>query len=108
MAKFGMSMCVLGHAEEFRDVGIAVNALWPRTVIATAAVQNLLGGDETIRRSRKPSIMADAAYAILTKPSRSFTGNFCIDDEVLRAAGVTDLDQYANVPGVELLPDFFV
>jgi citronellol/citronellal dehydrogenase len=108
LAKYGMSLCVLGHAEEFRPDGIAVNALWPRTVIATAAVQNLLGGDETINRSRKPEIMADAAYAILTKPSREFTGNFCIDDDTLRAAGVTNLDVYSNVPDAELLPDFFV
>jgi len=108
LAKYGMSLCVLGHAEELKDDGIAVNALWPRTVIATAAVQNLLGGDETMRRSRKPEIMADAAHAILTKPSRSFTGNFCIDDEVLRAAGVTDLEQYSCTPGSELAPDFFV
>ncbi|MCE9671860.1 NAD(P)-dependent oxidoreductase [Myxococcus stipitatus] len=108
MAKYGMSMCVLGMAEELRSEGIAVNALWPRTVIATAAVQNLLGGDETIRGSRKPEIMADAAYAILTKPSRSFTGNFCIDEDVLRAEGVTDLDQYQSVPGAELFPDYFI
>ncbi|MBM4363242.1 MAG: NAD(P)-dependent oxidoreductase [Deltaproteobacteria bacterium] len=108
LAKFGMSLCVLGHAEEFRPDGIAVNALWPRTVIATAAVQNLLGGDETVRRSRRPEIMADAAHHILTRPSREFTGNFCIDDEVLAAAGVTDLSQYSYVPGADLLPDFFV
>jgi citronellol/citronellal dehydrogenase len=108
LAKYGMSLVTLGHAEEFRPDGIAVNALWPRTVIATAAVKNLLGGDESIQRSRKPEIMADAAYVILTKPSREFTGNFCIDDETLRSAGVTDLDQYALVPGVEPLPDFFV
>jgi len=108
MAKYGMSMCVLGMAEELRSEGIAVNALWPRTVIATAAVQNLLGGDETIRGSRKPEIMADAAYAILTKPSRSFTGNFCIDEDVLRAEGVTDLDKYQSVPGAELFPDYFI
>jgi citronellol/citronellal dehydrogenase len=99
---------VLGHAEELKDDGIAVNALWPRTVIATAAVQNLLGGDEAMRRSRKPEIMADAAYAILTKPSRSFTGNFCIDDDVLRSAGVTDLERYSCIPGSELAPDFFI
>jgi citronellol/citronellal dehydrogenase len=108
MAKFGMSMCVLGMAEELRPDGIAVNALWPRTVIATAAVQNLLGGDEAMRGSRKPEIMADAAYAILTRPSREFTGNFCIDEEVLRADGITDLDRYAVTPGAALLPDFFV
>jgi citronellol/citronellal dehydrogenase len=108
LAKYGMSLCVLGHAEEFKDDGIAVNALWPRTVIATAAVQNLLGGDETMRRSRKPEIMADAAHYILTRPSRSFTGNFCIDDETMRAAGVTDLEPYSCIPGSELAPDFFV
>ncbi|RKH68685.1 NAD(P)-dependent oxidoreductase [Corallococcus interemptor] len=108
IAKYGMSLCALGMAEELKDDGIAVNTLWPRTVIATAAVQNLLGGDDTIKGSRKPEIMADAAYAILTKPSRSFTGNFCIDDEVLRAAGVTNFDQYQSVPGAELLPDFFL
>ncbi|MBZ4422670.1 NAD(P)-dependent oxidoreductase [Myxococcus sp. RHSTA-1-4] len=108
MAKFGMSMCVLGMAEEFRDEGIAVNAIWPRTVIATAAVQNLLGGDETIRGSRSPEVMADAAYAILTKPSRQFTGNFCIDEDVLRAEGVTDFSKYQMVPGAELLPDYFI
>jgi len=108
LAKYGMSLCALGHAEEFRDDGIAVNTLWPRTVIATAAVQNLLGGEETMRRSRKPEIMADAAHVILTRPSRSFTGNFCVDDDVLRSVGVTDLDKYACTPGVDLVPDFFV
>jgi len=108
MAKFGMSMCVLGMAGEFRERGIAVNALWPRTTIATAAVQNLLGGDELTRRSRKPDIMADAAHVILTKPSRVFTGNFCIDDEVLESAGITDLTIYSVDPSVDLMPDFFV
>jgi citronellol/citronellal dehydrogenase len=108
IAKFGMSMCVLGMAGEFREQGIAVNALWPRTTIATAAVRNLLGGDELIRRSRKPDIMGDAAHLILTKPSREFTGNFCIDDEVLEAAGVGDLTVYAVDPSVEQAPDFFV
>ncbi len=107
IAKYGMSMCVLGMAGEFRDRGIAVNALWPRTTIATAAV-NMLGGDDMMRRSRKPAIMADAAYAILTRRSREFTGNFCIDDEVLEAAGITDLSGYAVDPGAELAPDFFV
>lgn len=108
MAKFGMSMCVLGMAGEFRKDGIAVNALWPRTTIATAAVQNLLGGDEMSRRSRKPEIMGDAAHVILTKPSREFTGNFCIDDEVLESAGVSDLSRYAVDSSLELMPDFFV
>lgn len=108
LAKYGMSLVALGHAEEFRALGIAVNTLWPRTVIATAAVQNLLGGDEVMKRARKPEIMADAAHVILTKPSREFTGNFCIDDDVLRAAGVSDLDSYSCEPGSALLPDFFV
>lgn len=108
IAKFGMSLCVLGMAEEFKNDGIAVNALWPRTVIATSAVQNLLGGDEVMKGSRTAEIMADAAHAVLTKPSRETTGNYFIDEEVLRVAGVTDFDKYANVPGAELLPDFFV
>ena len=108
IAKYGMSLCVLGMAEEFRADGIAVNALWPRTVIATAAVRNLLGGDATIRGSRSPEIMGDAAYAILTKPSRETTGHFFVDDEVLAAEGVTDLSKYQMVPGASLLPDFFV
>ena len=108
MAKYGMSLCVLGMAGEFREQGIAVNALWPRTAIATAAVQNLLGGDEITRRSRKPEMMADAAHVILTRPSREFTGNFCVDDEVLESAGVTDLAPYAVDPAAELVPDFFV
>jgi citronellol/citronellal dehydrogenase len=108
MAKYGMSMCVLGMAGEFKSVGIAFNALWPRTVIATAAVQNLLGGDATIRASRKPEIMADAAYVILTRPARECTGNFFIDDEVLASEGVTNLDKYAQDPTAKLLPDFFV
>jgi citronellol/citronellal dehydrogenase len=108
MAKYGMSMCVLGMAEELKEEGIAVNALWPRTVIATAAVQNLLGGDESIRHSRRPEIMADAAYAIITKPSRTFTGRFCIDEDVLRAEGVRDFARYQAVPGAELMPDYFL
>jgi citronellol/citronellal dehydrogenase len=108
MSKFGMSMCVLGMAEELREQGIAVNALWPKTVIATAAVQNLLGGDEIIRRCRKPAIVADAAYAILTRDSRTCTGNFFVDEEVLKEEGVTDLDVYAVTPGESLAPDFFL
>jgi citronellol/citronellal dehydrogenase len=108
MAKFGMSMCVLGMAEELRPAGIAVNALWPRTVIATSAVQNLLGGDAAMRGARSPEIMADAAHAILTKPSREVTGNFFIDEDVLRAEGVTDLSKYQLMPGETLIPDFFV
>lgn len=108
MAKFGMSMCVLGMAGEFAKDGIAINALWPRTAIATAAVRNLLGGDEAVQACRKPEILADAAYIILNKPSREFTGQFCIDDDVLISAGITDLEQYAVTPGIPLQPDFFV
>ena len=108
LAKYGMSMCVLGHAEEFREVGIAVNALWPRTMIATAAVKNLLGGDDAVKSSRTPEIMGDAAYAIFIKPSRTFTGNFCIDDEILKAEGVTDFDKYAVEPGHDLVQDIFL
>lgn len=108
MAKFGMSLCVLGMAGEFRKQGLAVNALWPRTTIATAAVGNLLGGEEMLRHSLKPEIMADAAHVILTKPSDEFTGNFCIDDEVLEGAGVTDIEKYRVDPDKEPHPDFFV
>ena len=108
MAKFGMSLCVLGMAEEFRAQGVAVNGLWPRTVIATAAVLNLLGGEAAVRQSRKPEIMADAAQAILVRPSRDCTGNFFIDEEVLASAGITNLDSYAVNPGSELIPDLFL
>ena len=108
MAKFGMSMCVLGMAGEFREAGVAVNALWFRTTIATAAIKNLLGGEEAISRSRTPEIAADAAHAILTRPSREATGQFFIDEDVLREAGVTDFDVYAVTPGAELMPDFFI
>jgi citronellol/citronellal dehydrogenase len=107
IAKFGMSMCVLGMAEELRERGIAVNALWPRTVIDTAAL-NLLGGDELARHARKPEIVADAARLVLLRDSRACTGNFFVDDEVLRAEGVADLSGYAAVPGNELVTDFFV
>jgi len=106
IAKYGMSLCVLGMAEEFRDEGIAVNALWPRTVILTAALKMIPGLDHSC--TRKPEIMADAAYAVLTRPSREQTGQFLIDDEVLATAGITDLDQYATQPGRPLIPDFFV
>jgi citronellol/citronellal dehydrogenase len=108
LAKFGMSLCVLGMAEELRADGIAVNALWPRTVIATAAVRNLLGGEEAIRGSRRPEIMADAAHAILTQRSRDLTGRFLIDEDGLREEGVTDLTPYAVEPGAKLISDFFV
>jgi citronellol/citronellal dehydrogenase len=107
MAKYGMSMCVLGMAAEFKDEGVAVNALWPRTTIATAAI-NMVGGEDMMRQSRKPEIMADAAHAILTSDSRSCTGNFFIDEELLRSRGVTDFEQYAMEKGVEPLPDYFL
>jgi citronellol/citronellal dehydrogenase len=108
LAKYGMSLCVLGLAEELRRDGIAVNALWPRTVIRTAAVQNLLGGDAVMARARSPEIVADAAHVVLTAKSRELSGQFLIDEEVLRGAGVSDFSQYADVPDAELLPDFFV
>jgi citronellol/citronellal dehydrogenase len=108
MAKFGMSMVVLGLAGELREQGIAVNALWPRTLIATAAVQNLLGGGDMMRRGRKPEIVADAAYAIFSKPAHQFTGNFVIDDTFLAANGVTDFERYRVDPSEPLVEDFFV
>jgi len=107
MAKYGMSMCVLGMAEEFRADGIAVNALWPRTVINTAALAMIPGVDP--KRCRTPEILADAAHAILRRDARRHTGNFYIDEEVLAAEGVTDLDRYAVVPGTQrFLPDLFL
>jgi citronellol/citronellal dehydrogenase len=108
MAKFGMSLVVLGLAGELRQQGIAVNALWPRTTIATAAVQNLLGGDSLMRASRTPEIIADAAYCIFSKPSKSFTGHFLIDDTFLAGEGVTDFDRYRVDPSQRLFVDFFV
>ena len=107
MAKYGMSMCVLGMAAEFKEDGIGINALWPRTTIATAAI-NMVGGEEMMRQSRKPEIMSDAAHAILTSDSRACTGNFFIDEELLRSRGVSDFEQYAMVKGETLLPDFFL
>ena len=110
MAKYGMSMCVLGMAEEFKAQGIGVNALWPRTVIATSAVMNLLGGETVIAASRKPEIIADAAHIILTKDAKTFSGNFCIDEEVLLTNGVSiaDLSKYLMTPGTDPLPDYFL
>jgi citronellol/citronellal dehydrogenase len=108
MAKFGMSLVVLGLAGELRSKGIAVNALWPRTVIATAAVQNLLGGEAVMQRARKPEIVADAAYAIFAKPAREFTGRFLIDDSFLVESGVRDLERYRIDPTQQLAADFFV
>jgi len=106
MAKYGMSMCVLGMAEEFRGK-VAVNALWPRTAIATAAIK-MIGGDPAMKMSRKPEIMADAAHAILVRPGKDVTGRFFIDDEVLAEEGVTDLTHYAVDPSSKLMPDFFL
>jgi citronellol/citronellal dehydrogenase len=107
MAKYGMSMCTLGHAAEFKRHGIAVNSLWPRTVIATAALQMIPGVD--VARARKPEIMADAAHAVLTRDAKELTGQFLIDDEVLAHSGITDLDRYAVTPGNrDFLPDFFI
>ena len=108
MAKFGMSMCVLGMSEEFRADGIAFNALWPRTGIATAAIQFALAGEEGMRQCRTVDIMADAAHAIFEKPARSFTGNFLIDDTFLYAEGERDFDKYRVDPTQPLMPDFFV
>jgi citronellol/citronellal dehydrogenase len=108
MAKFGMSLVVLGLAGELRPKGIAVNALWPRTTIATSAIRNLLGGDEVVRRSRAPDIVADAAYGIFAKPAKSFTGHFLIDDSFLASEGVADFDRYRVDPTRPLQADFFV
>jgi citronellol/citronellal dehydrogenase len=108
MSKFGMSMVVLGLAAELRAQGIAVNALWPRTTIATAAIRNLLGGDQMMRRSRRPEILAEAAYRIFAKPARSFSGQFLIDDTFLAAEGVADLEPFRMDPQAPLASDFFV
>src|SRR5215813_12604116 len=107
LAKYSMSVYAWAMAAEFKDK-IAFNCLWPRTGIATAAIQNILGGEDGMKRCRKPEIMADAAHAILNRPARQCTGNFFIDDEVLAAEGVSDLDRYAVSPGTKLMPDFFV
>ena len=108
LSKYGMSLCMLGLAEEYRAHGIACNSLWPRTTIATAAVEFALGGPEMMRRSRKPEIVADAAHAILTRPARECTGQFFIDDSVLAAAGVRDFAHYSVEPGAVLLGDLFI
>ena len=108
IAKYGMSLCALGFAAELREDGIASNALWPRTLIATAAVQNLLGGDEAMAASRKPQLYADAAYAVITRPSRECTGNTFLCEDVLAEEGVTDMDLYAYVPGSTPQVDLFV
>jgi citronellol/citronellal dehydrogenase len=108
IAKFGMSMCTLGMSAELAEIGVAVNSLWPLTTIDTAAVRNVLGGDSMAKVSRTPEIVADAAIAILKRRSRECTGNFFIDEEVLRAEGVTDFSKYAITPESPLMPDFFV
>jgi citronellol/citronellal dehydrogenase len=108
IAKYGMSLVVLGLAGELRDKGIAVNALWPRTTIATSAIKNLLGGERVMRMSRTPAIMADAAYRVFHKPAKSFTGNFLIDDSFLAGEGVTDFEPYRVDASEPLVPTFFV
>ncbi|MEZ5996552.1 MAG: NAD(P)-dependent oxidoreductase [Hyphomonadaceae bacterium] len=108
MAKYGMSMCVLGMAEEFKDDGVAFNALWPRTGVATAAIEFALAGGEGMKHCRTPDIIADAAYAIFNKPARECTGNFFIDDVLLYAEGERDFDKYRVDPSKDLMPDFFV
>ena len=107
MSKYGMSLCVLGMSEEFKEQGLGVNALWPKTVIATAAI-NMLGGMVKAEQCRKDSIMGDAAYEIFTRDAKSCSGNFFIDEEVLREGGVEDFDQYAVAPGSPLAPDLFL
>ncbi|KUI29208.1 NAD(P)-dependent oxidoreductase [Mycobacterium sp. GA-2829] len=108
MAKFGMTLCALGIAEEMRSHGIASNTLWPRTTVATAAVRNLLGGDEVMARSRKPEVYADAAYAVLSKPAREYTGHTLLCEDVLVESGVPDLSAYDCIPGSELEVDLWV
>ena len=107
IAKFGMSLCVLGMSGEYSGK-IGINALWPRTTIATAAVQNLLGGDSIMNASRIPEILADAAYYILKRDAKITTGNYFVDDELLASEGITDLSRYAYAPGHDLAPDFFI
>lgn len=108
LAKYSMSVYAWAMAEEFKDKGIAFNCLWPRTAIATAAIQNVLAGEEGLKHCRKPEIMGDAAYAIFNRPAKTCTGNFFIDDDVLASEGVTNFDRYAVSPGTSLMPDFFV
>jgi NAD(P)-dependent dehydrogenase (short-subunit alcohol dehydrogenase family) len=108
MAKYGMTLCALGIAEEMRAHGIASNTLWPRTMVATAAVQNLLGGDESMKRSRKPEVYSDSAYVILSQPAREYTGHTLLCEDVLLESGVTDLSVYDCIPGSDLGVDFWV
>jgi citronellol/citronellal dehydrogenase len=108
LAKYGMTLCALGFAAHLKEDGVASNTLWPRTLIATAAVQNLLGGDEAMKRSRRPELYADAAYAVITRPSRECTANTYLCEDVLKEEGITDMDRYAYVPGSEPQVDLFV
>tara|TARA_A100001015_G_C15038608_1_gene737970 strand:- start:1483 stop:2304 length:822 start_codon:yes stop_codon:yes gene_type:complete len=108
IAKYGMSMCVLGMAGEFKKDGIAVNAIWPKTAISTAAIEFALGGKEMLKKCRKDSIMADAAYWVLTQESKKCTGNFFIDEDILKNNGVIDFTKYAVDPSQELLMDFYI
>ena len=108
LAKYAMSVWVLGMSAEFAEQGVAFNALWPRTTVATAAVRNLLGGQAMANASREPAVMGDAAHAILTRDSRAYTGNFTTDEEILAEEGITDLEKYAVKPGTPLQPDFFL
>ena len=108
MSKYGMSMVALGLAEELKPHRIGVNALWPKTTIATAAIQNVVGGDVLMQRSRKPEIVADAVFHILQRPSTECTGNFFIDEDILREKGVTDFESYSVNPGQKLMPDLFL
>ena len=108
LAKYAMSVWVLGMSAEFAKQGVAFNALWPQTAIATAAVRNLLGGEKAINASRKPEIMGEAAWAVLTRDSRACTGNFFTDEAILAEEGETDMDKYAVKPGTPLFPDFFL
>ena len=108
ISKYGMSMCVLGHAAELAKYNIAVNALWPRTMIDSSAVRNLLGGESSVAHARTPEILADAAWYILTEPSKECTGNFFIDDEVLMKNGICDFTKYSVNPNATLIKDFFL
>jgi citronellol/citronellal dehydrogenase len=108
LSKFGMSMVALGLAEEFRNAGIACNALWPATTIATAAVRHAFGGESALQGTRKPAIVADAAHEVLCSDARAMTGRFLLDEDVLRTAGVRDFDTYQYAPGATLTPDLFV
>jgi citronellol/citronellal dehydrogenase len=108
MAKYGMSMAALGFSEEYKKFGIASNALWPQTTIATAAIANIVGGETMMKMSRHPQIMADAALEVLKKDPKTFTGNFCIDEKILKESGVTDFEVYRVDPNTPLMQDLFL